>query len=86
MLNWLKRRGTREKIPAYAAIQKVPSRGLPADLAEREAGQAFSSQREEVERSLREPPRCPTVESPLFVGLLASGQAGVVTMGTRIPL
>lgn len=80
MSNWLKRRRTREEIPEYASVRRTPNRGLPSDLAEREAGEVFVSQREEIERSLREPPRRPQAESPLFVGLLAATQAGVVTM------
>jgi len=78
--DWLKRRSTREKLPEYAAVRKTPSRGLPSELAEREAGQAFAAQREAMERLLREPPRRPQAESPLFVELLAASQAGVVTM------
>jgi hypothetical protein len=80
MLDWLKRKITRANMPEYAAIRKVPNRGLPSELAEKEAGQAFIAQRETIERSLREPPRRPQPESPLFVELLAAGQAGVVTI------
>ena len=80
MLNWFTRGRSRDTLPEYAAIRRTPSRGLPSDLAEREASQAFDAQREAIERSLREPPRRPQEQSPLFVELLAASQEGVVTM------
>jgi len=80
MLNWLKRSKQRKKLPEYAEIRRKPNRELPSELAERETGLAFVSQREEIERSLREPPRRPQAESPLFVELIAASGVGVVTM------
>ena len=80
MLNWLKHRRSRDELPEYAAIRRTPNRGLPSDLGAREASQAFDAQCEVIQRSLREPPRRPQEHSPLFVGLLAASQQGVVTM------
>lgn len=80
MLNWFKRRRSGNTMPEYAAIRRTPNRGLPPDLAEREASPAFDALRGEIERSLREPPGRPEEQNPLFVGLLAAYQAGVVTM------
>lgn len=79
-LNWLKRRRPGDGIPEYAAIRRTPSRGLPPDLADREASEAFTAQREVIERSLREPPRRPQEQSPLFVELLAASEGGVMTI------
>lgn len=83
MLDWLKRGRSRAEMPEYAAIRRTPNRGLPSDLEEQEASQAFATQREAIERSLREPARRPQVQSPLFTELLAAKQRGVVTM--RLP-
>jgi len=80
MLDLLKRRRSRVEMPEYAAIRKAPNMGLPSDLEEREASQPFAAQRKAIERSLRDPPRRPQEQSPLFVGLLAANQEGVVTM------
>ena len=80
MFAWLTRRVTREKMPEYDAIRRTPTRRLPSEVAEGEASQAFAAQREAIERSLREPPRRPQAENPLFMALLAANQAGVVTM------
>jgi hypothetical protein len=67
-------------MPEYAAVRRTPNRGLPSELAEREAGETFVAQREALEHALGGPPRRPQADSPLFVALLAAGQAGVVTM------
>lgn len=80
MLNWLKRGRSRDEMPEYAAIRRAPNRGLPSDLGEREASQAFAAQREAIEHSLCEPSRRPQDQSPLFVALLDASQQGVVTM------
>jgi hypothetical protein len=80
VFDWLRCCITREKMPEYAAIRRTPTRGLPPEVAEGEASQAFNAQCEAIKRSLREPPRRPQLESPLFVELLAASQAGVVTM------
>lgn len=80
MFDWLKRGRSRDEMPEYRSIRRTPNRGLPSDLEEREASQAFATQREAIERSLREPPHRPHEQSPLFVELLAANQKGVVTM------
>jgi hypothetical protein len=41
MLNWLKRRGNDVGIPEYSAVRKTPNRGLPPELAEKEASLAY---------------------------------------------
>jgi hypothetical protein len=79
MFDWLKRRGSRETMPEYAALRKVPNRGLPLDLKEQETSQGFVAQTDAIQFSLLEPPRRPHVESPLFVELLSTNN-GVVTM------
>lgn len=80
MLNWLKRGRSRDGMPEYAAIRRTANRGLPSDLADREAGDTFASQREAIELALRAPPRRPQEQSPLFVELLAASEGGVVTI------
>ncbi len=79
VLGWLRGK-TREVLPEYSAVRRTPNRGLPSDLADAERGLAFAAQRQEIERSLREPPRRPQAERPLFVELLGTGQGGVMTM------
>ena len=80
MFEWLKRERPRDEMPEYVAVRRTPNRGIPSELAEREAGQAYVAQREAIQRSLLNPPRRPQAERPLFVGLLAASHAGVVTM------
>lgn len=63
------------RVPEYSAVRERPCRGLPLDLSEQEAGQAFKNRRDAIESSLRELPRRPPAESPLFVEILANEQS-----------
>ncbi len=88
MLNWLKRGRSRDEVPEYAAIRTMPNRGLPSDLAAREASEDFAAQREAIGRSLREPSRRPQEQDPLFVAFLAASGGGLLTItppGTDSP-
>jgi hypothetical protein len=63
MFDRLKRTITRPKVPEYTAVREAPTRGLPFELTEQEAGQSHSDRRDAIERSLREFPRRPEAES-----------------------
>jgi hypothetical protein len=80
VFDWLRRNFSRQKIPEYSAVRERPNRGLPSDLTEQEAGQAYSDRRDAIERSLLEFPRRPEAESPLFVEILAAKQQGLLTI------
>jgi len=78
MFDWLKRKGSRDEMPGYAAIRRTPSRGVPADLRASEAGEVFAARREVIQRALRG--RCLQPDEPLFTILVAAGQQGMLTM------
>ena len=80
MLDWLRRRRKPGELPEYSAVRSVPTRELPPDLTAKEASESFSAQREVIQRSLREPPRRPPAESPLFVELLTNNETGLLTI------
>ncbi len=82
--DWLRRKVTGYRIPAYSAIQQIPSRGLPAALKEREADPAFTARGEAIRQSLLEPPQCPPTDEPLFVALIEGRKGGVLTMTPAI--
>lgn len=67
-------------MPEYSAVRARPSRGLPADLAEQETGQAHKDLHEAIGRWLTEVPRRPKAESPLFVEVVDSNQRGFLTI------
>ena len=80
MLNWLKRRRSQNRMPEYAAIRRMPNRSLPSDLVDSETSHAFAEQRETIERTLREPPRRPAEQHPLFVVILAARNGSVLAI------
>jgi len=67
VFDWLKRRNKHQKLPEYPGAAKMPSKGVPSGLPEREA---FSARLDWYERWLCEPPRRPQPERPLFVEIL----------------
>lgn len=83
MLDWLRRKRDRRRdggeLPEYSALRSVPTRGLPPDLAEVEAGESFVARRDTVQRDLEASPRRPPLERPLFVALLVASEGGVLT-------
>jgi len=79
MLDWLLGR-KRGELPLYDGLQSQPSRGLPPELAGREADESFAARVEALRRELLEPPRRPDDDAPLFVVLLDAGGRGVVTL------
>ena len=82
MLEWLLGRKKREaEPPLYAGLRSTPSRGLPPELAAREADESFAARTEAHQRGLLEPPRRPGDDEPLFTVLLDAGRRGVVTFG-----
>lgn len=80
MLHWLKGRRRPRELPEYSELRSIPSRGLPPILAEREADKSFDTRREALERELRQPPRRPSTDRPLFTELLVVDRGGVVTI------
>jgi hypothetical protein len=83
VLNWLKRRRSQDGMPEYAAIRRTPNRSPPSDLVDGEASDAFAAQRETIERTLREPPRHPEGQRPLFVKTIASRSGSLLV--TNVP-
>jgi hypothetical protein len=80
VLSWLRRRKTADALPAYSRVRLIPTRGLPAELAEKEESGEHLARREAIARSLRDPSRRPPLDSPLFVALLSAQEAGVLTI------
>ena len=81
MLEWLlgkKKRGG--ELPLYAGLRSFPSRGIPPELAGREADESFAARAEALQRGLLVPPRRPQDDGPLFTLLLDAGGRGVVTL------
>lgn len=69
----------RHDLPTYSALRTVPSRRPPPDLAAQERSAAFAARREPIERALREPPRRPPPDQPLFTTLWAVREQGVLS-------
>jgi hypothetical protein len=80
VFDWLTRRAKGKKLPHYAALRKQPSRPLPSDLLEQEAGEAYRERHHAIERSLMELPNRPEPESPLFFEILLADQGGLLAM------
>jgi hypothetical protein len=81
MLEWLLGKKKREgELPLYAALRYVPSRGLPPELAAREADESFAARHEALADLLQEPSRRPEEDEPLFILLLDAGGRGFVTL------
>ncbi len=80
MLNRLTSKRRRGEFPGYSRLRLIPTRGLPPDLVEQEAGDSFSTRRDALERELLEPPRRPPDDKPLFTELLAVKENGLVTI------
>ena len=78
MLNWLRRRNAPPEPPTYTAITTTPARGVPSNLAEAEASEAFSQRCEAVKALLLADPARLSVDAPLFTQLAASG--GLLTI------
>src|SRR2546426_3894720 len=70
MLNWLRGKKKRQRLPHYSMLKAIPSRKLPLDLLESERSDAFKARRELLQRELLEPARRPPEDSPLFTELL----------------
>jgi hypothetical protein len=79
MLAWLFRRKSSQDIPHYSALQSIPSRGLPNELAKEETSEFYLGEREALQRQLLAPPQRPLNESPLFIELLSKDE-GVLTI------
>lgn len=81
MLEWLTgKKKHKEELPIYSELKSIFTRGLPPELADKEASEVFTSQREEREHELLEPTRRPSNNAPLFTALLRGQDGGVVTI------
>ena len=77
--SWLSRKKT-TRLPAYSRFRSVPLDEIAPDLVVQEHSPAHAAGRSAIERTLLEPPRCPSEESPLFTTLIAADNAGIVTV------
>ena len=58
MLEWLIGKKKREEeLPIYSELKSIPTRGLPPELADKEASEFFMSQRAARQHELLEPTR-----------------------------
>jgi hypothetical protein len=80
MFEWLTGKKTRSEMPGYSRLRAVPTRPLPPDLAQEEAGESFLAKREAVERSIGEPGRRPREDTPLFTGLIPADGRHVISI------
>lgn len=78
MLEWLTRRKKRRELPEYSRLRAVPTRDLPSDLVQMEAGEVFAARYDVIARDLRTSPDQPRDGAPLFTSLvLEQGRAAV---------
>lgn len=80
MLEWLKGRSRPRDLPEYSGLRSIPSRGLPAALAESELAESFLARCATLERELLQPPRRPPVDRPLFTELVIVAPESVLTI------
>lgn len=80
MLRWLLGKKRSDELPQYSALRAVPSRGLPAEIVEKEQGEAFAARRAALERDLLEGPERPADDRPLLTAFLNGERTGIMTM------
>ena len=81
MLEWLiGKKKHKEELPIYSELKSIPTRGLPPELADKEASEFFTSQFEARQQELLEPTRCPPKDEPLFTELIRGKDGAVVTI------
>ena len=80
MLEWLTGRKNRRELPEYSRLRAVPTRALPSDLTQEEAGEVFGARRTAIEEDLRRTHPDPGGDTPRFTALIAPGGKGVVTI------
>jgi hypothetical protein len=59
-----------EYMPGYSALKANPSRGLPADLTEKEGSPSFSVHCQALQSALLDTRQRPEIDAPLFTELL----------------
>jgi hypothetical protein len=77
ILNWLSGRKKTE-LPGYTSLRSIPLHEIAPDLDEN--NESYTSSRSAIERILREPPRRPSEDSPLFTTLATTNRSGFVTI------
>lgn len=81
MLEWLiGKKKHKEKLPIYSELKSLPTRGLPSKLADKEASEFFTAQRDAREHELLEPTRRPPKDEPLFTELIIVKEGAVLTI------
>src|SRR5258708_21635697 len=80
MLDWLTGKRNRKELPEYSALRLTPTRGVPPDLKEAEDSESFATSQENLQCELRNPPRRPLDDEPLFMELLEAKGSGMVTL------
>jgi len=79
ILNWLSGRKKRG-LPGYSRLRSIPLSEVAPDLVDDEQSASYASSRNAIECTLRDAPRRPSEDSPLFTTLAATNRSGVVTM------
>lgn len=79
MLEWLTGNKKRRDLPEYSRLRTVPTRTLPADLVQEEAGDSFAARYDAIARDLRTPAHQPQDDTPLFTELMTADGSGAVT-------
>jgi hypothetical protein len=51
MFRWLRGERKSEELPEYSALRSIPTRGLPSEVTETEAGEAFIARQTALSRS-----------------------------------
>ena len=79
MLEWLTGSKKRRELPEYSRLRAVPTRTLPADLVQEEAGESFTARRDAIARELRTSAHQSQDDAPLFTELMTAHGSGAVT-------
>jgi hypothetical protein len=80
MFEWLRGEGKYEKLPEYSALRSTPSRELPSELTETEAGEAFVARQRALSGELCVSPQRPKDDEPLLTALGNAEGTGFLTM------
>jgi len=81
MLEWLiGKKKRKQELPIYSELKSLSTRGLPPELADKEASEFFTSQRAARQHELLEPTRRPAKDEPLFTELVRGKDRALVTI------
>jgi hypothetical protein len=80
MFKWLGGERKSEELPEYSALRSIPNRGLPSELTETEAGEAFVARQTALIGELCASPQRPEDDKPLLTALTNAEGTGFITM------